>query len=75
MNPDFDEQPSTFREEQDNIDWNDFRYRDDIPRPAVSLEFKDYIALTIAALQTIFLPLVVLGIVFFAFGLIFGLVG
>jgi len=38
---------------------------DQIAKASVSLERKDYVALAIAAVETIFLPLVVLAIIIF----------
>ncbi len=40
----------------------------------ISLDAEDYLALTIAALQTVFLPLVILMIFLFIIGLYFGLI-
>ncbi|MHA1906380.1 MAG: hypothetical protein ACW98Y_03720 [Candidatus Thorarchaeota archaeon] len=51
--------------------WRDYRIRiEDEKRKAIRLEGSDYIALFIAALETIFLPLVILMIVLFGFAMI-----
>ena len=51
-------------EEKEEVDWLKYaRSEEQAVRP---LDGKDYLALFIAAIQTIFLPLIVLVIVFFA---------
>jgi len=62
MSTDFED----YEEEQDlEIDWLDYAQAEQqAVRP---LDGKDYVALTIASLQTIFLPLIVLIIVLLAF--------
>jgi hypothetical protein len=39
----------------------------------VNLEWRDYVAIGIAALQTFLLPIVLLGVVVFVFAILFGL--
>ncbi len=41
------------------------------PNADIDLEFKDYIALTLASLQTIFLPVVIVGVLFLVLAIIF----
>ena len=57
-------------QDSEEYDWRDYGEHEE---ESVSLQGKDYLAIFIAALQTIFLPLVVLMIVLFGFGLIVGL--
>ncbi|MFW9909358.1 MAG: hypothetical protein ACFFEF_12350 [Candidatus Thorarchaeota archaeon] len=54
-------------------DWDSYRYYDEAEQGQVSLDATDYLALFVAALQTVFLPLVILIAVLFAFVLIFSL--
>jgi hypothetical protein len=49
-------------ESKDEIDWS--QYGEHEPTLATPLDAKDYVALFIAALETIFLPLVILAGVF-----------
>lgn len=63
MSTDFEEE-RTYPEEEE-IDWLDYAQAEEqAVRP---LDGKDYVALFIASLQTIFLPLIVLIIVLLAF--------
>lgn len=63
MSTDFEEE-RTYPEEEE-IDWLDYAQAEEqAVRP---LDGKDYVALFIASLQTIFLPLIVLIIVLIAF--------
>ncbi len=67
MSTDFDDtQDEQKQSEEREIDWLDYATteEDQALRP---LEGKDYIALFIASLQTIFLPLIILIIVLVAF--------
>ncbi|MFW9920258.1 MAG: hypothetical protein ACFFED_11705 [Candidatus Thorarchaeota archaeon] len=50
-------------------DWEDVMFESE--KPVYHLDATDYVALFIAALQTIFLPLVILAVVLVAMGLIF----
>ncbi len=45
------------------------------PPTVVTLERSDYVALFIAALETIFLPLVILGVSLFVVGILLGVLG
>ncbi len=67
MNTDFEdiEEEKTPAEEEEEIDWLDYaQVEEDALRP---LDGKDYVALFIASIQTIFLPLIVLIFVLIAF--------
>ncbi|MGY5874716.1 MAG: hypothetical protein RTU30_03125 [Candidatus Thorarchaeota archaeon] len=54
-----------------DIDWTDYAYLEEGKERAVHLDLTDYVALFIASLQTIFLPLVVLGVFLFCLSLFF----
>ena len=60
---------STQRDENDNEDvpWDDIVYYEEQEGQTIHLEATDYVALFIAALQTIFLPCVILMVLFGAF--------
>ncbi len=60
-----------FQPQYEDPQWSDYRTHNDESDPSVALEFKDYIALFIASLQTIFLPLIILMIVMVSISLIF----
>ncbi|MBS3795413.1 MAG: hypothetical protein KGY80_10970 [Candidatus Thorarchaeota archaeon] len=45
------------------LDWDEYVRRREAHKKAVHLEGKDYLALFIAALQTIFLPLIIVALV------------
>ncbi|MGV9103769.1 MAG: hypothetical protein ACOC38_04210 [Promethearchaeia archaeon] len=47
------------QESEREIDWDDYVRREEHRKRNISLEGKDYVALFIAALQTIFLPLII----------------
>ncbi|MDF1539893.1 MAG: hypothetical protein P1Q69_13425 [Candidatus Thorarchaeota archaeon] len=72
MSDNYEERDSESSYEE--VDWTDYRSVEEEQDKDVSLEWRDYVALFIAALQTIFLPLIVLAIVFFIFGLLFSLI-
>jgi hypothetical protein len=63
----------TEQETDPDIDWHQYAYQDDESAPVVTLDGKDYVALFIASLQTIFLPLVILAIVMVVLGMLFSL--
>lgn len=73
MSDNYEERDSDFEASYEEVDWTDYRSREEELEKEVSLEWRDYVALFIASLQTIFLPLVILAIVFFVFGLLFSL--
>ena len=56
-----------------DVDWMKYAYSEDNKGPAVSLDLTDYAAIFIAALQTIFLPLVILGGFLFSLAIFFSL--
>jgi hypothetical protein len=57
--------------DDDVVDWSEYVREETEAESAVSLDAKDYIALFIASLETIFLPLVLLSLVLIALALIF----
>ncbi len=70
---DYNEESSRERKEMDDPEWDEYRaYLEETQRSA-KLDRKDYVALFIASLQTIFLPLIIMMIVFVAVALLLGL--
>ena len=67
---------STQEDENDNEDelWDDIVYHEEQQSQTIRLDATDYVALFIAALQTIFLPCVILMIVFGALAIFLTLV-
>ncbi len=72
MSDNYDESGSNRDKEiDDEKAWRDYRVRhEEEKRNAIRLEGKDYLALFVASLQTIFLPLIILMIVLVGFALI-----
>ncbi len=69
-----DSAPVSDNEGQHEVDWSQQVFvEEEEMRPTVSLEFKDYVALFIASLQTVMLPIVILILFLFSIGLFFGL--
>ncbi len=59
------------KELDDEKAWREYRVRyEDEKRKAIRLDRKDYVALFIASLETIFLPLIILMIVLVGFALL-----
>ena len=56
-----------------DIDWDDYIYHEPGETAAVDLDLTDYAALFIASLETIFLPLVVMGVLLFVMSIYFTL--
>ncbi|MFW9800061.1 MAG: hypothetical protein ACFFD9_06475 [Candidatus Thorarchaeota archaeon] len=56
-------------ETREDFDWSQYGEHDEPTHPP--LDGKDYVALLIASIQTIFLPLVLLAIVLVSIGIIF----
>jgi len=60
---------------EEDVDWDEYAYRKtQREKPPIELDATDYVALFLASLQTIFLPLVILSIVLLGFALILGIV-
>ena len=70
---DYYEEPSHENGDEDDPEWDEYRVYFEEKQETVKLQGKDYIALFIASLQTIFLPLIILMIVFAVIGLLLGL--
>ena len=66
---DYYEERRRERDEEEDPQWDDYQVYLEEKQETVKLEGKDYIALFVASLQTIFLPLIIMIIVFFAIGL------
>ncbi|MHA1964156.1 MAG: hypothetical protein ACXACG_02960 [Candidatus Thorarchaeota archaeon] len=73
MSDDYEE-PSHEPGEMNDAEWDEYRVYLEERQERIKLDRKDYVALFIASLETIFLPLVILIIVFLAFGLLFLLI-
>ena len=59
--------------DDDDIDWSEYEYADDDDDSDLELSLSDYVALFIAALETIFFPLVVLGVFLVALAFLFAI--
>ncbi|MFW9848776.1 MAG: hypothetical protein ACFFF4_06530 [Candidatus Thorarchaeota archaeon] len=72
MSDNYDENESDRQNEfDDEKAWRDYRIRvEDEKIKAVHLDGKDYLALFVASLQTIFLPLIILIVVLFGLTLL-----
>jgi len=73
MSDNYEEQDPELEASYEEVDWTEYRSVAEEQERDASLEWRDYVALFIASLQTIFLPLIILAIVFFIFGLLFSL--
>lgn len=60
-----------FQPQYEDPQWSDYRTHDEESDISISLDLKDYIALFIASLQTIFLPLILLLLVMVTISFIF----
>ena len=67
---------STQRDKNDNEDvpWDDIVYYEEQQNQTIHLEGSDYVAIFIAALQTIFLPCIILMVVFGAIAIFITLI-
>lgn len=70
MTADDERELEQHEEDETHYDWSVYG---DHEQATTSLEGKDYLAIFIASLQTIFLPIILLGTFLFVLGLIFGL--
>ncbi len=59
MGSDIDSRDDT----SDDVNWDEIVYHEEQEEERIHLDLHDYVALFIAAIETIFLPLVVIGIV------------
>jgi hypothetical protein len=66
---DYYEERRREREEADDPQWDEYQVYLEEKQETINLEGRDYLALFVASLQTIFLPLIIMIIVFFAIGL------
>lgn len=69
MDDEYKDSPPTDDETKDP-EWDEYRAYLEEHQESVKLDGKDYIALCIASLETIFLPLVIMILVFIAFGIL-----
>jgi hypothetical protein len=56
--------------EDERVDWSDYVYHEPESSPTTSLDATDWVALFIASLETIFLPLVILALMLLAIALV-----
>ena len=71
MNMDNGEEDKISLEPKREVDWDEYVYLQEQERSQVSLDTNDYVALFVAALTTIFFPLVILMIILVAIALAF----
>ena len=71
MDMDNDEEDKISLEPRREVDWDEYVYLQEQERSQVSLDANDYVALFVAALTTIFFPLVILMIILVAIALAF----
>ncbi len=70
---DYNEESSRERKEMDDPEWDEYQAYVEETQRSAKLDRKDYVALFIASLQTIFLPLIIMMLVFVAMALLLGL--
>jgi hypothetical protein len=58
------------RSDDEEVDWSQYASEEQHKSAQVSLDAKDYLALFIASLETIFLPLVILGLMMLVIALL-----
>lgn len=68
MSSEFDDIEESSEVDNDEVPWEDIVFHEPQQEPSHSLDMTDYLALFIASLQTIFLPVVVLIVVFLVIG-------
>jgi hypothetical protein len=62
------------RTSESEVDWDSYVYYDEAKaRQTVKLDRRDYVALFLAALQTVMLPVVLLIVILFVIGLYLGI--
>ncbi|RDE14495.1 MAG: hypothetical protein C4K47_03945 [Candidatus Thorarchaeota archaeon] len=72
MNEDKEPSPEDHTLSDDaEVDWKHYVYQQEDQTAPVHLDAKDYLALFIASLETIFLPLVILAVMLLVLGFIF----
>ena len=71
MDMDHDEEDEISLEPRREVDWDEYVYLQEQERSHVSLDANDYVALFVASLTTIFLPIVILMIILVAVALAF----
>jgi hypothetical protein len=71
---DYNEESSHERERKEDPDWDEYRVYLEETQERTKLDGKDYIALFIASLETIFLPFIIMILVFVAIGVLLFLI-
>ena len=71
MDMDRDEEDKISLEPRRKVDWGEYVYLQEQERSQISLDASDYVALFVASLTTIFLPIVILMIILVAIALAF----
>ncbi len=74
MDMDHDEEDEISLEPRREVDWDEYVYLQEQERSQVSLDAKDLVALFVAALTTIFLPIVILMVILVVIALLFGFI-
>lgn len=74
MDMDHDEEDKVSLEPRREVDWDEYVYLQEQERSQVSLDAKDLVALFVASLTTIFLPIVILMVILVVLVLLFGFI-
>lgn len=74
MDMDHDEEDEISLEPRREVDWDEYVYLQEQERSQVSLDAKDLVALFVASLTTIFLPIVILMVILVVIALLFGFI-
>ncbi len=74
MDVDHDEEDRISLEPKREVDWDEYVYLQEQERSQVSLDATDLVALFVASLTTIFLPIVILIVILVIIALLFGFI-
>lgn len=74
MDMDHDEEDIISLEPRREVDWDEYVYLQEQERSQVSLDAKDLVALFVASLTTIFLPIVILMVLLLVIALAFSFI-
>jgi len=71
---DHDEEDNISLEPRREVDWDEYVYLQEQERSQASLDATDFVALFVASLTTIFLPIVILMVILVVIALLFGFI-
>ncbi|MGY5861519.1 MAG: hypothetical protein RTU09_04030 [Candidatus Thorarchaeota archaeon] len=74
MDMDRDEEDKVSLEPRREVDWDEYVYQQEQDQSQVSLDATDYVAIFVASLTTIFLPIVILMVILMVIALAFGFI-